>query len=227
MLDKSHGYLNALRLLWIEDANPLWPIAAIASSYQNQHTLPNWVMEYLGPCAERMLAPESAKGDFARNMPRIFGFSPKAGPRHQLRAAKRMLHNEEFAMKFARHILLGKEPSDARADAANELEGEWKETDDKVLQKAAREHFRPECSPRKTVHWQAIVIIWLIQNPLYQIRYPYLPRLDALIPQMEAISRDPSVKGWLNGDFIGGSSTNGGHSCPSATHAQTVNQPGA
>jgi hypothetical protein len=104
-----------------------------------------------------------------------------------------MLRNEEYAMKFAKHILMGKTPKNARNDAANEADRYWREADDKTLRAALLEHFKLSRTPSDNRVWQPIVIRWIFDNPLALERYPDLPNLSALFEKLAAISRDSSV----------------------------------
>src|SRR5262249_2311038 len=103
------------------------------------------------------------------------------------------LRNEEYAMKFAKHILMGKTPKNARNDAANESNRYWREADDKTLQGALREHFKLRRAPSSNRAWQPIVIRWIFANPRALDRYPELPHLKARFEKLAAISRDSSV----------------------------------
>lgn len=134
MRKNRYQYLDGLERLWREQKNPIWVWIAIKTSRYNTHSFPNWACNYLEECADQLLSSSAYTGDFARKLPRMLGFSPKSGPKHQLKISARMLKNEQFAMMFARHILNGKKPSDARKDAANESKGYWPEADDKTLQ---------------------------------------------------------------------------------------------
>jgi len=123
----------------------------------------------------------------------MLGFDPKAGPGHQLKLTARMLRNEKFAMKFAKHILFGKKPSDARIDAANELDKSWHDADDKTLQTVLRMHFKLKRMPVSNLGWRNIVLRWMIENPLYSERYRDLPPLTNVFESLASISRDSSV----------------------------------
>ncbi|MGC2824296.1 MAG: hypothetical protein WA322_08695 [Pseudolabrys sp.] len=67
-------YLNAIRTLWLEQKNPVWPWLAVKTSIQNKHPVPQWVSEYLEKTAEQLLSEEIHVGDFARKLPAILGF---------------------------------------------------------------------------------------------------------------------------------------------------------
>jgi len=185
-------YLDGTRDLWLEQANPVWVWLAIKSSNHNKHPYPQWVCEYLEKMSDRLLADDVHGDDFARKLPSILGFRAKRGPKHPLTIFKRMLKNEQFAMKFAKHILAGKKPSTARQDAANECARYWQNADDKVLQAALREHFKLKRLPAGTLALQQIVLNWLIANPLYCKRYPDLPALQEIM-ELAAISRNSTV----------------------------------
>ncbi len=185
-------YLNSTKALWLEQGNPIWQWLAIQSSSHNKHPYPQWVCEYLGKAADRLLSGDVHGGDFARKLPAILGFQAKRGPRHPLKAFKRMLKIEQFAMKFAKHILAGTKPSIARKDAACECDRYWGDVDDKVLQGALREHFGLKRLPTSTLTLQQIVLNWLIANPLYSVRYPDLPAFQKLL-ELAAISRNSAV----------------------------------
>jgi hypothetical protein len=180
MLEDRHRYLNELKQFWNEQKNPLWVWVAIKTSCHNKHSLPKWVCDYLEECAEHLLSPKASTGDFARKLPRMLGFNPKSGPKHQLNVSARMLRNEKFAMAFAKHIVNGEKPSVARTNAANECEDHWPEADDKTLQAALREHFKLRRSPATRRAWQSVLIKWMIENPIYRSRYPNLPQINVL-----------------------------------------------
>jgi len=140
-------YLNGARDLWLEQSNPFWVWVAIKTSIRNDHAMPQWVCEYLEKVADQLFSDNASAGDFARKLPSILGFRAKKGPKHPLKISKRMLKNEQFAMKFAKHIFAGKKPSIARQDAANELDQYWQDVDDKVLQTALRKYFKLDRLP--------------------------------------------------------------------------------
>jgi hypothetical protein len=153
----QHHYLEGVKALWIEQKNPYWVWVAIKTSIRNDEPFPDWVCEYLEQVADQLLARGAASGDFARKLPQILGFRSKSGPKHPLKIGRRMLRNEEYAMKFAKHILMGKTPKNARNDAANESDRYWREADDKTLQAALREHFKLRRAPSGNRVWQPIV----------------------------------------------------------------------
>ena len=186
-------YLDGPKALWIEQKNPYWVWVAVKTSIRNNDSLPDWVCKYLEEVADHLLSPDAASGDFARKLPRILGFHTKSGPNHPLKIRARMLRNEEFAMRFAKHILMGKTPKNARNDAANESGQYWQDADDKSLQTALREHFKLNRAPVSTPSWQSIVIRWIFDNPLALARYRDLPPLNELFEKLAAISRDSSV----------------------------------
>ena len=186
-------YLNSAKALWLEQGNPIWLWLAIQSSSHNKHPYPLWVCEYLEKAADRLLSDDVHGGDFARKLPSILGFQAKRGPRHPLKIVKRMLKIEQFAIKFAKHILAGKKPSDAREHAANEFDRYWQDVDDKVLQTALREHFKLKRLPASTLAWQRIVLQWLFDNPHSYERYPDLPRITNRLVELAAISRNSAV----------------------------------
>jgi len=189
----QHHYLEGVKALWTEQKNPFWIWVAIKTSIRNDEPFPDWVCEYLEQVADQLLATGAASGDFARKLPQILGLRSKSGPKHPLKIGRRMLRNEEYAMKFAKHILMGKTPKNARNDAANESDRYWREADDKPLQAALREHFKLRRAPSGNRAWQLIVIRWIFANPLAFERYADLPNLNALIEKLAAISRDSSV----------------------------------
>ena len=193
MRANQHHYLDGVKDLWIEQENPYWIWLAIKTSIRNDGPFSDWVCEYLEQVADQLLATGAASGDFARKLPQILGFQSKSGPKHPLKIGRRMLRNEEYAMKFAKHILMGKTPKNARNDAANESDRYWTEADDKTLQAALREHFKLRRAPSSNRAWQPIVIRWIFDNPLALERYPDLPNLNALFEKLAAISRDSSV----------------------------------
>jgi hypothetical protein len=193
MREDQHRYLDGFKYLWREQKNPIWVWNAIKTSVHNKHSLPNWVCDYLEECANQLLSSSAYTGDFARKLPRMLGFNLKSGPKHPLKISARMLKNEQFAMRFAKHILNGKRPSDARSNAANECGGRWLEADDKTFQTALRQHFKLKRVPKTGSAWKTIVIQWMTMNPLYHSRYPDLPALNVIFEQLAAIPRDSSV----------------------------------
>jgi hypothetical protein len=186
-------YLNSTKLLWEEQGNPIWVWLAIKTSIQNEHPVPQWVCEYLEKIADHFLSDHPRIGDFSRKLPSILGFQTKRGPKHPLKIFKRMRKNEQFAMKFAKHILAGNKPSTARKDAANECGKDWRDVDDKVLQATLREHFKLKRLPASTIDWQRIVLQWLFDNPHSYKRYPDLPRITNRLAELAAISRNCAV----------------------------------
>ena len=190
---ENADYLNSTKALWLEQGNPVWLWLAIQSSSHNKHPYPQWVCDYLGKTAEQLLSKEARGGDFARKLPSILGFQTKRGPRHPLKVFKRMLKNEQFAVKFVKHILAGKKPSVARQDAANECDHYWQNADDRTLQTALRQHFKLKRLPASTIDWQRIVLQWLFDNPHSYERYPDLPPITNRLVELAAISRNSTV----------------------------------
>jgi hypothetical protein len=187
-------YLNGPRDLWLDQGNPIWAWLTIKTCILNDQLMPQWVCEYLEEIADQLLSDTNARvDDFARKLPSILGFQAKKGPQHPLKICKRMLKIEQFAMKFAKHILAGNKPSLARKDAANECDQYWQNAGDKVLQTALREHFKLKRLPASTLAWQGIVLRWLFDNPHSYERSPDLPPLTNRLVELAAISRNSAV----------------------------------
>ncbi len=163
-------YLSGLLDLWNADKNPLWIWCTVKTCIANGDPFPADVIAYLNAVADRLLSDKTACGDFGRVLPRVFGFKP-SGKRHPLRAARRMVEDEKFAVKFMVGIFAGLKPAKARSGAGNV------NADDKTLQRKLKAFFRLKRLPSENAAWRKIVIRWMVENWNCRAQYPQLPVL--------------------------------------------------
>ena len=163
--------------------------------------LPDWVLDYLEACTDRMFGVAEPPKDLRAALPDIFGFPASAGRGSAFTPLLSMVRNEKLAMSFAAAILQGKGIKEARSEAANTVD-ERNVTDDKTLREILAKYFEVEESPNDRDEWRKIIVKWLIKHPQFQFDYPEMPSIVSLIrsnkdlfPEVtRVVFRDPAMK---------------------------------
>lgn len=189
MHDLRHAYLNSLHILWQKQRNPVWIWIAILSCNEHADPFPNWVAGALSIWAERLLTLSPDIGDCGRALPKVFGLEANSAANHPLKIFEHLSAIESIAMEFAFRIFRGRKPSDARSDVAIAFPT-WS---DVRIRAALREHFEIERAPNSNAEWRVVIVDWLFNTPLYEERYPTLPRWkDVVLEKVGYLARSPS-----------------------------------
>ena len=140
-------------VLFGHTGNPYYAWAAIGNCIKHKIEFPEWLLEYLGGCAERMSSDEmKAASDLRKVLPSIFGFPQKPkGPGNLLDPDADPRDTLAFALRFFRKVSAGHELSDALKDAAIDLNCEC--ADDKTLKHWVCENFGLKSWPRDRVQF--------------------------------------------------------------------------
>jgi hypothetical protein len=125
--------LEVARRSFAKSGNPLHVWQAIDVCIKHKREFPDWVIGYLGGCAERLLSNEARKTHDVRDVLRsAFGFrKPTRGPGNLLDPSSDQ-NRWLFAMAFAIKIKNGLKPSDALKSACEILPAD-KQHDEKTL----------------------------------------------------------------------------------------------
>ena len=70
-------YLNAIRTLWLEQKNPVWPWLTVKTSIQNKHPVPQWVSEYLEKLPSNFFPRKSTSVILRANCQPFWAFKPR------------------------------------------------------------------------------------------------------------------------------------------------------
>jgi hypothetical protein len=146
-----------------EKLAPRYPVhywLAINVCIREQYQFPDWVMAYLGQCAQRVLSDRTKQTKNERKTLRwILGF-PKKGmgskkpldPRDEIFLGAR---RHAFAKVFVKHLDRGEDPAEARGNAGLAIFDEVE--DDRTLRKYLREEFQVRKLPRTIKEWEPVV----------------------------------------------------------------------
>ena len=138
--------------------NPSLAWEAIHHCIKANTPFPNWLIDYLAQCSERMHSDKAQQtSDLRKILPWIFGFPTKRGPGNLLRSgnSKRL----KFIIKFGRLIVQGQDPVTARRDACNAVfDGKNAEVDDKTLLRWVLNYFGLEKAPKNTKQWKEVAL---------------------------------------------------------------------
>jgi hypothetical protein len=127
--------------------NPYYAWWALNNCIKHKIEFPEWLIEYLGACAARMLSSEArAASDLREVLPSILGFPRKRGPGKLLDPDADPRDTLSFACRFLREIAEGRELSDALKEAA--VATNCEATDDKTLRHWIQENFGLKEWPR-------------------------------------------------------------------------------
>jgi hypothetical protein len=138
-----------------QSGNPVHVWEAIAVCIKHEREFPDWVVGYLGGCAERMLSDKARKVHDLRAVLRwVLDFKPKPGRGNPL-AFGSYRGNVLFALKFATEIKKGKKPSTALASASEVLDND--RFDDKTLRGWLLEFFEQGTWLRTNAEWKNVV----------------------------------------------------------------------
>jgi hypothetical protein len=130
----SEHFCERLKQDFERTGNPICAWGAMRMCIGAGKPMPSWVTKYLAQCADRMLS-EWDTSDLQAVLPRILGFPKKrSGPGKPLLPGPRA-DKLTFTLKFLNHILEGKDPKTAKADACNQTFGRKvaDKIDDKTL----------------------------------------------------------------------------------------------
>ena len=192
---RAFNNLEGFRDAFARSHNPFWAWAAIEICAKNGLDFPPWLRAYLSACAKRMQSADALQAkDLRTVLPGILGFD-KPGPGQSLRANVEARKSERFALTFARELLAGKTPAEARKDASLEIDGP-NGPDDKTLQRRLKRFFEPNPAPRDPERWRRVVAEWLLKNPSCCSRYPGLPEPSKL---WAYLSPSDQVTIWADG----------------------------
>jgi hypothetical protein len=139
---------------------PFFTWMMIGTCIEHKKQFPDWVINYLAQCAERMcngrMQSERAKrtDDVGKMFLWIFGFpKKKPGPGGLLDPDDELLKEAQkgaFALNFIIRLWQGEDPVQARGNAGNEF---FPAKDDKTLQRYLREQLRLKKLPRTIDEW--------------------------------------------------------------------------
>jgi hypothetical protein len=159
---------HKFRDAFAEDRNPFWVWTEIAHCIQDKEAFPEWVLRYLDDCARRMIGPDRRTSSDTRELlPHIFGFELTGGRGQPLKIIDEIGDKELLAMAFARAILEGKSPKEARDYALNTLAGGKDDMDDTTVLDHLKKFFKMKHAPRGNLAWKKIVVSYFLQDPAY------------------------------------------------------------
>jgi hypothetical protein len=128
---------------------------AIRICIKHKRQFPDWITDYLGECADRMLSDDAKRiSDARKTLLWIFGFPKnRPGPGGLFKPGIEVL-KDQFAVNFALRLHGGEDdPVKARGDAGDEfLPG----TEDRTLQRYLLEVFQLKKMPSTYDQWMAV-----------------------------------------------------------------------
>jgi hypothetical protein len=166
--------------------NPAFAWHELGQRIAAKEPIPQWILDYLLSCAQRMSDPGINRDDTRKVLRFIFGFPAAMGRGGPLSAINDFVKHEPFAMAFASAILKGEVPSAARNSAFNQSRYDG-DPDDKTLRGWLRAFLEVKESPGSNKGWRRIVVPWLIDHPQSTSRYPNLPNLNSLLSSYRAL----------------------------------------
>jgi hypothetical protein len=105
--------------------SPWFAWQAIQRCIKNKREFPDWVVEYLAGCAERMQSDRVRQAsDTRKELPWVFGIKGRLDQNSEL---LREWAERAFALQFACLVRQGDHPVDARRDAATDIYGKFEE----------------------------------------------------------------------------------------------------
>jgi hypothetical protein len=158
-IDRLHDH-------WNKNADPLAVWDAIAACTEQERPLPNWVIDYLRECAQRMT---QAEGDFRKALPKIMAFAGKHGPHARCDDDERTADRFVFACMFC--YWLGSDTGcnsleQALEEARQVLRPEDAALDDLTLLRWIAKDFGLPTPPRSLEGWRkAILARVVIESP--------------------------------------------------------------
>jgi hypothetical protein len=149
-----------------ETGSPFHAWLAVKTCIDHNRSFPEWLLAYLGQCAERMQSEKAAAEgrDLRKVLPWIFGFPNVFDPTQGKRGPGNLLdpYREEpeglslFALRFATRIELGEPVTEAMRNACNEaFDGKDADADEKTLRRRLRE-FNLKEGPASVEQWKKI-----------------------------------------------------------------------
>jgi hypothetical protein len=159
--DPNFWLSGAVREL-ADTGNPYWAWNAIQVCIQHQKEFPDWLLVYLGECAERMMSDQAKEsGDLGRVLPWIFGFPSVLDPTQRKRGPGNLLDplgpdRSWFALRFAIRLENGERLSAAMQNAANDVfDGINANADEKTLRRWLLKEFDLKDRPSNVGEWKA------------------------------------------------------------------------
>jgi hypothetical protein len=180
-IQRVHDNLGKYEALFLEEKNPVFVWEAVGWCHQEGLDFPDWVREYLGGCAKRLMENTNAL-KIRDVLPRVFGFKNEKKPGRQQRALLEMFESERFPMQFAVQIFSdeNRTPTEAR-ERAREIVYGSSVKEDGDLRQELRKFFGDKLAPRTNAAWRIKIVPWLWENRhFYPTRYPQLPSPDAI-----------------------------------------------
>jgi hypothetical protein len=121
VVDDLHDAVRQLAKEFLATRSPWFAWAAIRRCIKHKREFPDWVIDYLGGCADRMQSERVRRTSDTRNeLPWVFGIK---GGLDQNSELLREWAERAFALKFALLVGKGNHPVDARRDAAIDIYG--------------------------------------------------------------------------------------------------------
>jgi hypothetical protein len=161
--------LPIFNVAWQYGGNPLFVWWAIDICAKYKHELPQWVLDYLAGCAERMVSREARKSAELRDiLPRVLGFPARPGRGHHPLRPDNNAEYETAAYVFAEAIDEGVKPSTALQKAANALPRGLLEIDEKTLRRRIMKQFGVTSAPRTNADWKLALRAFRLEQPLYR-----------------------------------------------------------
>jgi hypothetical protein len=151
---------------WQDTKNPCHIWQAIDICARHRCDFPEWIRDYLGLCAKRMMeeAHSKASKDLRAILPKVFGFPAKRGRGHPLRPDG----DDEYmtvAFAFATEIFKGSKPSHALRNASKVLDRPLADKiDDKTLLGHIKKEFGLEKAPRTNAEWKTSIDNWYLER---------------------------------------------------------------
>jgi hypothetical protein len=148
-----------------DTGNPYYAWMAIQVCIEHEKEFPDWVLAYLGECAERMMSDKARKEgrDIRKALPWIFGFPNVLDPSQRKRGPGNMLDpyggpdTLTFALRFAVRLEQGEQPSAAMSNACNDVfDGREASADEKTLRRWLLKEFNLKKSPKTAEEWKKV-----------------------------------------------------------------------
>jgi hypothetical protein len=165
LIEKFERDPTLAHVLFGHTGNPYYAWSAIGDCIKHKMEFPEWLIEYLGQCAERMLSDEArAASDLRKVLPSIFGFPRKSsGPGRLLDPDTDPRDTLSFALRFLRKVAEGHELPDALKEASIDTNCEC--ADDKTLKHWVCENFGLKSWPRDRAQF-----IEMTREPMLALR---------------------------------------------------------
>jgi hypothetical protein len=150
----------------VDTGNPYYAWLAVKVCVEHKRELPDWVLAYLGKCAERMLSdkPKKEGRDLRKALPRIFGFSSVLDSAQRKRGPGNMLDpvgdpdRLAFALQFGFRLEQGEQVPAAISNACNDVfDGKRASVDEKTLRRWLLKELNLKGTPKNADEWKMAV----------------------------------------------------------------------